>query len=373
MTSRFRGELTTVPPVRIAVRQTGLETTIDWNSRGADQALSGGSFRVVGDPSRAGPLPTERYLIPGTRVDFGGGSVATMTSGGLSNFKELLLATQAREREIRADIKKARMQHAISWTARALGWSSLLSVVSKSVRTKATQAVALRKTEISTLRDNLAASRISVSFDMESAVAAPHLRMLAAFDQLASSQGSWVLQMSQQIDRVRARSMSSGVVARRPTRLTRRSDPLVDTVDCPLSLPVQNGRSTAYFYPGFVLVVDAARSDFALIDLKELDISYAGVQFTETERTPADAKLVGKVWAKSNKNGTRDRRFKDNCELPVMLYGELNLKTPGGLREAFMFSRNEDCQAFVREIQDLKRILASNSAARLSGGPKALT
>jgi hypothetical protein len=256
---------------------------------------------------------------------------------------------------------------------RALAWSSLVSVVSKSVRAKATQAVALRKSEISTLRDNLAASRISISFDMESAVAASHLRMLDAFDQLATSQGSWVLQMSQQIDRVRARSMSSGVVDRRPTRLTRRSDPLVDTADCPLSLPVQNGGSTAYFYPGFVLVVDVARSDFALIDIKEFEISCADVQFTETEGTPGDARQVGKVWAKSNKNGTRDRRFKDNRELPVMLYGELNLKASGGLREAFMFSRHGDCQAFVRAIQDLKRILASKSSTRLSGGPKALT
>ncbi|WP_242139636.1 hypothetical protein [Sphingomonas sp. TREG-RG-20F-R18-01] len=373
MTSRFRGELTVVPPVRIAVRRTGLETTIDWNSRGADRGLSNVGFGVIGDPRRAGPLPTERYLIPGTRIDFGGGNVATMTSSGLSQFKELLLATQAREREIRADVKKARMQHAISWTARALAWTSLVSVVSKSVRTKATQAVALRKNEISTLRDNLAASRISISFDMETAVAGPHLRMLSAFDGLATSQGSWVLKMSQQIDRVRARSMSNGVVDRQSTRLARNSDPLVDTADCPLALPVQNGRSTAYFYPGFVLVIDAGRSDFALIDLRELDVSYSGVQFTETERTPGDARLVGKVWAKSNKNGTRDRRFKDNRELPVMLYGEMSLRASGGFNEAFMFSRNEDCQAFVRAIQELKRTLASTPTTRVPDNPKALT
>ena len=40
MASQFRGELTTIPPVRIAVRRSGLETTIDWASRSADRALS---------------------------------------------------------------------------------------------------------------------------------------------------------------------------------------------------------------------------------------------------------------------------------------------------------------------------------------------
>lgn len=373
MTSRFRGEITTVPPVRISVRRTGLETTIDWNLSGTDRVLFSGGFRAIGDPSRAGPLPTERYVIPGTRVDFGGGSIATMTSSGLGQFKELLLATQARDREIRADFKRARVQHAISWTARALAWTSMLSVVSKSIRAKASQAVAIRKAEISNLHENLAASRISISFDMETAVADPHLRMLNTFDNLAASHGSWVLQMSQLIDRVRARSMSNTVVDRRPAALVRKSDRLVDTADSPLSLPVQGGRATAYFYPGFVLVIDTARSDFALIDLKELDVACASVRFTETERMPHDAIQVGKVWAKSNKNGTRDRRFKDNRELPVMLYGELSLKTSGGLNEAFMFSRHEDCSAFVRAVEDLKRVLAATPKANLPNDRRRLT
>jgi hypothetical protein len=363
MTSRFRGELTTIPPVRIAIRRSGLATTIDWHSRGADRALSPANFRGFGDPSRSGPLPTDRYLIPGTRVDFGGGSVAAMTSAGLSQFKELLLATHARDREIRADIKKTRFQYALCWVTRAIAWSTLASVVSKSIRSKTEQAVALRMTEIATLRGNLEASRISISFDMQTAVADPHRRMLDAFNQLAQSQGSWVMQTSQQIERVKARSMSNTVVERRSTRLARQSDTLVDTADLPLSLSVQNGRSTAYFYPGFVLVIDAARSDFALIDLKELDVRHSASHFTETEMIPSDAKMVSKVWAKSNKDGSRDRRFKDNRELPVMGYGRLELTAHGGLHEAFLFSRPDASEAFARAITDLKRVLAS-------GGPK---
>jgi|GEM_PF-1386322 hypothetical protein len=371
MTSRFRRELTVIPPVRISVRRTGVRTTIDWNSREADRALSANGFKVFGDRARAGPLPTERFLIPGTRVDFGGGDVATMTSSGLNQFKDLLVATYMREREIRADIKKARLQHAFSWTARALSWGMLVSVVSKSVRARTDRAVALRKVEISTLSSNLAASRISISFDMDTAVADPHRRMLEAFDQIANSEGCWALKTSQGIDRVKARSMASTVVDRNVTYLARRTDSLVDTADLPLALPVQNGRSTAYFYPGFVLIVDIARSDFAIIDLKELNINYSSVSFTESERMPRDAKLVGKVWAKSNKDGSRDRRFKDNRELPVMLYGELGLKTSGGLNEAFMFSRSNPCEAFVRAVTELKRVLTTGSSP-LSAGTKVL-
>ena len=82
MVSRFRRELTVIPPVQIAVSRQGIATTIDWRSERADRGLPGypHSFRIVGDPSRAGPLPTDRFLIPGTRQDFGGGDLARMNA-----------------------------------------------------------------------------------------------------------------------------------------------------------------------------------------------------------------------------------------------------------------------------------------------------
>ncbi len=66
--------------------------------------------------------------------------------------------------------------------------------------------------------------------------------------------------------------------------------------------------------------------------------------------------MVRKVWAKSNKNGTRDKRFKDNRELPVMAYGEIAMKARGGMNEALMFSRDDACREFVTAVIELQRI-----------------
>lgn len=367
MVSRFRRELTVIPPVQIAVSRQGIVTTIDWRSEWADRGLSGysHSFRIVGDLSRAGPLPTDRFLIPGTRQDFGDGDIAKMTSPGLDGFKGLLLATREREREIRSDVIKARWQVALSWTTRALAWVTLAPAVSKSVRSKVNTAIAVRRTEVDNLKKNLAASRISVSFDMETAVAGPHLKMLDAFDKLSVSSRSWALQTSQLIDHVKARSAAGTVVSRRTLSISRRSDPLVDTNDLPLAVGVQNGHATAFFYPGFILVVSDGGTDFALIDLKELEISYSRTAFTETEAIPADAAMVRKVWAKSNKNGTRDKRFKDNRELPVMAYGEIAMKARGGMNESLMFSRDDACREFVAAVVEVQRILKSGLRPRV--------
>ena len=97
----------------------------------------GHPLHQIGDPRLSGPLPTDPFLIPGTRRDFGGGNVSNMTSPGLNSFKELLVATRHRVREIKTDIRKAKWQLSLAWTARALGWMSLISVVAKPIRDSA--------------------------------------------------------------------------------------------------------------------------------------------------------------------------------------------------------------------------------------------
>ena len=377
MQSRFRKELTTVPAVRIKVSRQGLTTTIGWrgDTSGSAYAPAGNggsrSLRQIGDPRLSGPLPTDRFLLPGTRKEFGGGNVADMTSPGLASFKELLTATRRREQEINADIKKAKWQLRLAWTGRTLGWMTLLSVA-KPIRERASQKLAMRRSEVATLGDNLEATRISVNFDMESEVAEPHREMQAAFDRMAASQRAWIVQTEQRIDRVKARSLAGTVVSREPALLQRAGASLVDTQDTPLAMRVRRGRSTAHFYPGFVLVDDHQGSDFALIDIIELGINSTATNFTETELPSSDAQVVGSTWAKANKNGSRDRRFAHNRELPIMRYGGLNLSSAGGLNEAFMFSNAEASASFARAADGLKRVLASGRRSRSLGSQELL-
>jgi hypothetical protein len=356
MDSRFRKELTSVPPVRIQIGRQGFVTTIGWRGD-----ISGGGSRAmghIGDPRFSGPLPTDPFLIPGTRRDFGGGNVSEMTSPGLSSFKELLVATRRREQEIKAETRKAKWQLRLAWTARTLGWISLISVAAKPIRKRTSRALTVRRSEVAMLDRNLAATRISVNFDMDSEVAEPHRRMQAAFDQVASSQRAWSVQTTQLINRVKARRWAGTVVSRGPAILRRLAASLVDTDDPPLAIDVLRGKSTAYFYPGFVLVDGGQASDFALIDITEVEIASAATDFEETEFVPPDAQVVGSTWAKANKDGSRDRRFAHNRELPIMRYGLLDLSSARGMNEAFMFSNAQATAEFATAAADLKRLLA---------------
>jgi hypothetical protein len=282
-----------------------------------------------------------------------------MTSSGLSGFKELLVATRRREQEIKAEARKAKWQLCLAWTAQTLGWMSLISVAAKPIRKRTSKALAVRRSEVEMLARNLAATKISVNFDMDSEVAAPHRRMQAAFDQMASSQRAWGVQTTQRINRVKARRWSGTVVSRGPAILRRLAASLVDTDDPPLAIDILKGKSTAYFYPGFVLVDGRPESDFALIDITEIGITSATIDFEESEFVPPDAQAIGSTWAKANKDGSRDRRFAHNRELPIMRYGLLNLSTSSGMDEAFMFSNAQASAEFGAAAADLKRVLAS--------------
>ena len=363
MSSRFRKELTTVPSVRIGVHSRGLSTTIDWGERSAMTAQGGRTLSQIGDPRLSGPLPTDRFLIPGTRKDYGGGDVSDMTSPGLDRFKELLAAARQRQRDIKADINKAKWQLRLAWTAKALCWVSL-ACIAPPIRKQTSNAIAVRRSEVATLGGNLEATRISVNFDMESEIAEPHRRLLTAFDRLAASQRSWNVETEQKIDRVKARSWAGIVVSRAAAFLGRFAVPLVDTQDMPLAMEVLRGKAIAYFYPGFVLVDNKHGGDFALIDVIELGIEFAATGFTESEAPPSDAKLIGTTWAKANKNGSRDRRFANNRELPILRYGSLSISSGGGMNEVFMFSDAEATASFAEALNDVKRLLARSRNRR---------
>ena len=53
--------------------------------------------------------------------------------------------------------------------------------------------------------------------------------------------------------------------------------------------------------------------------------TYEATQFIESEAIPPDGTKVREVWEKSNKDGSRDKRYAENRQLQVIEYGERSL------------------------------------------------
>jgi hypothetical protein len=101
-----------------------------------------------------------------------------------------------------------------------------------------------------------------------------------------------------------------------------------------------------YLYPGFILY-RVAKEAFSVLASHELKIHVTLVEFREDEPVPNDSQTVGQAWLKENKDGSRDRRFGNNHQIPVVIYGRLCLKSASGLWEEFLFSAPESLKSFV--------------------------
>jgi DNA-directed RNA polymerase subunit RPC12/RpoP len=102
-----------------------------------------------------------------------------------------------------------------------------------------------------------------------------------------------------------------------------------------------------FLYPGFILY-RASRTAFSVIAFHDVKLMAAAVKFHEEDGVPSDSKVIGQTWAKTNKDGSRDKRFADNYQIPIALYGELTLRSETGLWEEFQFSNPERLERFVR-------------------------
>ncbi len=100
-----------------------------------------------------------------------------------------------------------------------------------------------------------------------------------------------------------------------------------------------------YIFPGFILY-QASKEAFALIDPIEVSFRLVGIKMATDKTIPSDAKIVGSVWEKSNKDGSPDRRFANNRQIPVAFYADLSFTTEQGLNERFQFSNVERAERF---------------------------
>ena len=106
-----------------------------------------------------------------------------------------------------------------------------------------------------------------------------------------------------------------------------------------------------YSFSGF-LIFHESNKDFAIIDYTEIDIDLKIQRFIEEEKVPSDTKIIDQTWHKVNKDGTPDRRFANNYQIPIVEYGELYFKSTTGLNEVYSFSNVDSTMLFFKALYD---------------------
>lgn len=281
------------------------------------------------------------------------GGSSEMTTPGLAAFKQSLQRASVQHASVKTDLEDARktevqrVEHYNRWNN---GWlfKRIWKQKFATLKELAEESTALRRE----LAEQLELSMLNAQFEMSDAVAKAFDVMCAAFRDCTRSQRIWDNVAHRQTNRVAERTTATRVVDLKPVKFELGKCPVIVA---PMSVPrLENANGgDLYLYPGF-LVYHAGSSNYALVEFEALDLEVVLTKFHEEGPVPTDAQQVGTTWAKANKDGSPDKRFKDNYAIPVMQYARLTVRSSSGLNEEYMLSNTVAAQAFGDAVQRLR-------------------
>jgi hypothetical protein len=288
--------------------------------------------------------------------------VSELTSGDLEDLKELIKHAIA-EREAISNLiheTRAELRTAKARLRRAENWFFGLFLSSKVPERRA--AVKAKSAELTAQEEKRDQAFIDADFSLDGPTRAAFEEVTRAFEAVARCAKIWDITSECATNRKQTRSAATLSVERTPVDFSISDDPVLQTDGSVPRLENANG-ADLLMYPGFVLVQNT--DDLALIDLREITITYASTRFVETD-PPADADVVDHAWAKCNKDGSPDRRFADNYQIPIALYGEVTLKSDSGLYKEYQFSSAKSAERFADSLADFQtklRVLGERGAS----------
>ncbi|MPR36605.1 DUF4236 domain-containing protein [Salmonirosea aquatica] len=389
MAWRFRKSVKIIPGVRLNFSSRGVSTSIgvrgaglNFSNRGVYAYASipgtGLSYRErIGGgrtPARKNQLTnTNEHYLPDTLVprEFGyqelpdniiSLDVQEITSQDMQGIKDLILGTHEQRTSIQDSIPG--VKRAIIWSKVkiALSYVFLVSLIKKAIAQEMKEDLESQKEVLAALEEQLEESVVRLEIEFDDSIKTKYDRMVEGFRKLTTSEKIWDVTGEYWEDRVKTRSAASTLVKRQQVRIGMKHLSDIRSDYEPLYFQNANG-ADLYIYPNF-MVAYKGKVEFAVIGYDELNFVFSSVRFVETERVPSDSRIIDTTWAKVNKNGSRDRRFKDNYQIPIVCYAELQLATSTGLREAYQFSNYENAQAFSSALSDYQQTIKKLKAIK---------
>ncbi len=370
MSWRFRQSFKIVPGLRLNLSKSGVSAsiggapfTVNLGPRGLNGTASipgtGLSFRQhFGEDSHRGssgsrtahPTPdyhagadTEAHPIREIRS----AGTELLTSQNLRYLKDLLQATYQELEEIRRALLQAKEANARA-SRRFNSWNTgfLLKNIFKSAFTARQAEAEIAAERVGELEEQIRLTTVATQIELEQGQAEAFFKMRDDFTGLSECAAIWDVKAEQRTDKFRDRTTAESRVSRERVEFSLASCELIQW-DQPVP-HLQNAKGGDMFlYPGFILY-RASRTAFSVIDCHDVKLIVSAVRFQEDESVPSDSTVIGQTWAKANKDGSPDRRFANNHEIPIVRYGQAEFKTVAGLWEEFEFSNTERLERFAK-------------------------
>ena len=231
----------------------------------------------------------------------------------------------------------------------------IYGLFSKGIPEKIKADISAQKEAIVELENQIQNCFVNLEIDFDEEFDLKYKKLLETFKNLTNCHKIWDITNASLQDTVKSRSSAGTLVKKQEVRFGFRSLPDIKFDFDTMYFKNANG-ADLYFYPSFI-VMFSSKHKFAIIGFEELDFFHGIVRFTETGEIPKDSKVVDRTWAKVNKNGTPDKRFKGNYQIPIVKYGEIQLSTDSGINEEYEFSNYEFSADFAHAFKEYQGLI----------------
>lgn len=190
---------------------------------------------------------------------------------------------------------------------------------------------------------------LAISYEFNDELAKIHQDFLQAFGQVLNSHKVWQYLHSERVTDKRRHSGADNSITRVPIGSVAANRKPSVHLETNVPIPYLGLRNTELFFFPERLVVKRGR-EFAAIFYKNLSLQATNSQFIEEQAVPNDATVVGTTWKFLNKNGTPDRRFNNNREIPLCRYSQYTFRSNTGIYEVITTSKNGSLDLFTKYI-----------------------
>lgn len=275
-----------------------------------------------------------------------------ITTQDMEGIKEAIILAHEQRIELRNDLLKINTSLSISRFKLIGSYIFIIGFFNKSVTETIKTDITAKQEAIKQLSEQIENCYVGLDIDFDPDIKMKYDKLVSTFKNLCNSKKIWDITSAQFEDRRITRSAASTAVNKKEVRFAIKGIEDIKSKFEVLWFKNANG-ADIYFYPTFI-VMYSSQKNFALIGYNELQFFHSSVRFVETGSIPGDTKVIDRTWAKVNKNGSPDKRFKDNYQIPIVKYGQINLRTRTGMNEEYEFSNYEFSEQFASAFLDFQ-------------------
>lgn len=196
--------------------------------------------------------------------------------------------------------------------------------------------------------------RISVNYDFDEYGSRCVSLMGNAMQAFASCNKAWQINTVTANSSLKTNAGASASVTRKQINFSKKSPFFLKTnATCYYAKLLH---SKVFLLPDRMVI--KGEKGWGIIEYDDLTLRVENQVFIESQGVPKDAEVIGHTWQFVNKNGSSDKRYKNNRQLPKCRYGKVTVSAGKAMSAIFYLSNISKAKMFADSTSELAEKLS---------------